>query len=94
MEVTCEHRMNDPDSGMCESCEAAMKGNAMSFGVVLELLKKGVKVTRLTWIDDSYLDLHQDRLRWCCGDDCFYWHSADEDILAKDWVLVAEGHDL
>jgi hypothetical protein len=93
MQVTCEHRINS-DDGMCEACEAALKDNEMVFGVALELLKQGVKMTRLSWLNDSYLELHQDRLRWSCGGDCFYWHSTDEDILAKDWVLVAEEGDL
>ena len=92
--LTCEH--NVPHTpGICAECEKMLNEIQIDFIIALDLIKKGVKVARLTW-KNSYIVAHQGRIyiHFNGGsehaDEGFYWKATDEDLLATDWVLMGD----
>lgn len=62
------------------------------FSIALIQLKKGEKVTRASWPEDQYLEIHETSegayIALCHNTTVFDWLPGEHDLLAIDWVQL------
>jgi hypothetical protein len=90
--TTCEHRLEQ--GGICGDCEAALQHDRIDFSMALQLMKHGVPMARLVWMNGARIECYQDRIRYSIDDESYYWKPLDTDLLADDWALVGCREDV
>ncbi len=63
--------------------------NAMTFGLAIEALKKGLRVARAGWNGKGmWLSLSCITMKTATGEILMGWLASQTDMLAEDWTLV------
>ncbi len=68
----------------------SIKAEEMDFNSAIAEILKGKKITRVDWADEeSWAEINKDRVLMLHLSDGFHeWLLHEEDIVAKDWIVL------